>query len=284
MRHWKAALLITTGMLILPAPASAGLMDQLGGLLGGAGDSTAGNTADSLSNSEIIAGLKDALSVSSEKVVAQLGKTNGFNDDPKIHIPLPASMERVKSALDSVGMGSMMDDLELRMNRAAEAATPKAKKLFIDAIRQMSIGDARNILDGPDDAATQYFKSKMSKPLSEEMRPIVKNALAQTGAVKAYDNVMGKYESLPFMPDVKANLTRHVLDGGLAGIFYYMAREEAAIRHDPIQRTTEILKKVFGRQGQIAGLNPGKKKVPGTFYPRSQNRVLKKKTHRVRFE
>lgn len=203
------------------------------------------NTLRSLSNSDVVAGLKDALRVGSENVVGQLSKKNGFNGDAKVHIPLPDNMKKVKSALSAVGMGSMMDDLELRLNRAAEAATPKAKRIFGNAIKSMSITDAKSILRGPDDAATQYFKKKMSKPLAKEMRPVVDHALARAGVVKAYDRVMGQYQSLPFMPNVKADLSQHVLDLALSGVFHYMADEEAAIRKNPVKRTTDILKKVF---------------------------------------
>jgi len=198
-----------------------------------------------LSNSDVVAGLKDALRVGSKHVVSQLSKKNGFNGDSKIHIPLPNSMKRVKSALSAVGMGGMMDDLELRLNRAAEVATPKAKRIFGNAIRRMTIRDAKLILGGADDAATQYFRRKMSKPLLNEMKPVVDHALAQSGAVQAYDRVMGKYQSLPFMPDVKADLSQHVLNLALSGVFYYMAEEEAAIRKNPVKRTTALLKKVF---------------------------------------
>jgi len=227
-------------------------MDQVGGLLNNAAGSakpaaTSVPSIKTLSKPDMIAGLKDALRVGSEHVVARLGKTDGFNNDPNIHIPLPDSLQTVKSTLAAVGMGGLMDELELKLNRAAEAATPKAKRIFGNAIRDMSFDDARKILSGPNDAATQYFKAKMSAPLADEMRPIVKKALNQAGAVQAYDAVIGKYTSMPFMPDVKANLTRHVLDLGLAGIFRYMAEEEAAIRQNPLKRTTSILKKVFGR-------------------------------------
>jgi len=249
--NWKA--LIIAGALLLPvSQASAGWMDQLGSVLNNASGSarpaaTGMPAIQALSNPDIIAGLKDALRLGSEHVVARLGKTDGFNRDPNIHIPLPESLQTVKSALATVGMGNLMDDLELKLNRAAEAATPKAKRIFANAIREMSFDDARKILSGPQDAATQYFKAKMSAPLADEMRPIVKTALNQAGAVQAYDAVIGQYQALPFMPDVKANLTRHVLDLGLAGIFRYMADEEAAIRQNPVRRTTSILKKVFGR-------------------------------------
>jgi len=248
--NWKP--IVIAGALLFPvSQASAGWMDQIGSMMGGAGGAKSTTAAlpfvAGLSNSDMVAGLKDALRVGSERVVGRLGKTDGFNADPKIHIPLPESLQTVKSALSAVGMGSMMDDLELRLNRAAEMATPKAKRIFGNAIRSMSFSDAKKILSGPDDAATRYFKAKMSAPLSDEMRPIVKKALSQAGAVQAYDGVMGKYQSLPFMPDVKANLTQHVVQLGLAGIFHYMAEEEAAIRKNPVKRTTSILKKVFGR-------------------------------------
>jgi hypothetical protein len=152
----------------------------------------------------------------------------------------------VQAALNKVGMSSMVDDLELRLNRAAEAATPKAKKLFGDAIQEMTMDDVKTIYQGPDDAATSYFKEKMSKPLAEEMKPIVKESLAEVGAIQSYEKMMGQYKSLPFVPDVKADLTDHVLDKGMDGIFYYMAKEEAAIRKNPVKRTTELLRKVFG--------------------------------------
>lgn len=248
--NWKPVIMV--GIFLFPASqASAGWMDQVGSMLndasGGKPAATAIPSIKSLSNSDMIAGLKDALRVGSENVVGRLGKTDGFNGDPNIHIPLPDSLKTVKSTLAAVGMGGLMDDLELKLNRAAEAATPKAKRIFANAIREMSFADARKILSGPKDAATQYFKAKMSAPLSDEMRPIVKNALNQAGAVQAYDAAIGKYASMPFMPDVKANLTQHVLNLGLAGIFRYMADEEAAIRQNPVKRTTSILKKVFGR-------------------------------------
>lgn len=236
--------LILSMAVLLPANARADWLSDLGAALGNMTGSQNGSSA--LTDTDISAGLKDALRVSSEQVVKQLAKVDGFNADPKIHIPLPQNLKRAESILNGIGMGYLMDDLELRLNRAAEAATPKAKRLFGDAIRQMTFADVQRIYKGPDDAATQYFKGKMSAPLAEEMRPIIEEALAQVGAIQAYDRAMARYRSLPFVPDVKGDLTAHVIDGGLSGIFYYMAVEEAAIRKDPVKRTTEILRKVFG--------------------------------------
>ena len=214
-------------------------------LLGTVG-STPADSASDLTSSEIASGLKDALRVGTETVVNQLGQLDGFNADPAIHIPLPDSLNQVKSALSTIGMSSMMDDLELKLNRAAEEATPPAKKLFWDAISAMTLDDVQGIYNGPDDSATRYFQGKMSDPLAAEMQPIVEDALNQVGAIQSYDTVMGQYASLPFVPDVKADLNKYVVDKGMEGIFHYVAREEAAIRNDPLKRTTDILQKVFG--------------------------------------
>ncbi len=199
-----------------------------------------------ISVEEIGAGLKDALRVSSENVVKQLGRVDGFNKDSAIHIPLPKQLDTVKSVLAKVGMSSLLEDLELKLNRAAEVATPKAKKLFGEAITGMSFDDVKKIYDGPEDAATQYFRSKMSSSLSAEMQPVVKDSLAEVGVAKAYDNVMKQYRSIPFVPEVKADLADYVLEKGVDGIFHYMAIEEAAIRRNPAKRTTDLLKLVFG--------------------------------------
>ena len=199
-----------------------------------------------LSLSDIAQGLRDALKVGSERVVGQVGAQDGFNADPEIHIPLPENMQRVQRALSRVGLSSMVDDLELKLNRAAEAAAPRAKQLFWDALAEMTLDDVQAIYKGPKDAATQYFRQTMSDPLRETMRPVVDDTLEQVGAVKAYDTTMARYKDIPFVPDVKADLSDHVLERALDGLFLYLAREEAAIRDQPVKRTTDILKKVFG--------------------------------------
>jgi hypothetical protein len=200
----------------------------------------------SLSVDNIAAGLKEALRVGSETVVAQLGKPDGFNADPTIHIPLPKSLKTIKDTLGKIGMSSMLDDLEVRLNRAAEVATPKAKELFLNSINEMTLDDAMGIYKGPDDAATKYFQKKMSEPLAKNMRPIVEDSLSQVGAIQSYDTIIGKYRSLPFVPDVQADLTNYVIDKGMSGIFHYLAIEEAAIRKNPVKQTTDLLKRVFG--------------------------------------
>ena len=231
-------------LLCLQSAAAADWLEQGKSLLRGL---TGNSAVQELAESEIEAGLREALRVGTRRVVDQVGAVDGFNNDPAIHIPLPGELDKVRSALNAVGMGAMLDDLELRLNRAAETAAPRARKLFVAAIAGMTLDDVRNIHDGPDDAATRYFQGKMSAPLADEMRPVIDQSLADVGAVKAYDDMMGRYQALPFVPDVKAELTDHVVDGGIEGIFHYLAVEEAKIRTDPAARTTELLKKVFSR-------------------------------------
>ena len=209
-------------------------------------DSGKSKKTETLSVDEIGAALKEALRVGTRTVTDQLGRLDGFNGDPAVHIPLPENLQTVKSVLDRVGMSQLVDDLEIKLNRAAEEATPPAKRLFLQAIDDMTVDDVKGIYNGPEDAATRYFQKKMTPALAIEMRPVVDESLSTVGAIQAYDTLMGQYRSIPFVPDVKADLTEYVLEKGMDGIFYYLAKEEAAIRQNPAKRTTELLKQVFG--------------------------------------
>ena len=204
------------------------------------------HSSSSPSKSEIAAALKQALQIGAENTVSRLGRINGFYKDKQVHIPLPSKLQKIKNILDRIGMGGQLNKLELQMNRAAELATPKAKRLFLKAIREMTIKDVYKIYKGPDDAATQYFKEKMGKELKEEMRPIVEKSLRKVKAVQTYNSIIQKYNSLPFGKHVNLNLTDYVLNKAEDGIFYYIAQEEKAIRKNPAKRVTDLLKKVFG--------------------------------------
>lgn len=228
-----------------PRPAGAGWLEKGSSLLKGMSQGAA--ESDALSRKEVGAGLKEALRVGTQRVVEQLGVTGGFNLDPRIHIPLPDTLSTVQSVLKKAGLSGMLDDLEHKLNRAAELAVPKAKTLFGEAIAAMTFQDVMDIYNGPDDAATRYFQEKMTPGLVTEMRPIVDSTLEESGAVQAYDQVMGKYNAFPFVPDVSADLTGYTVEKGLDGLFYYVAEEEAAIRNDPLARSTDLLKRVFGR-------------------------------------
>lgn len=232
-----------------PVAAEESLWQKGSELLGAFSRNSASSTAASSVGAEDVgSAFKEALQFGTDSVVAQLGQNGGFSNDPAIHIPLPGELDKVKKVLATVGMSGQMDELEAKLNEAAEAATPKARALFTQAIQAMTFADVMAIYNGPPDAATRYFQDQMTPQLMEEMRPIVESTLADVGAVQTLDSAMGQYRALPFVPDVKADLTRHVLDSGLAGIFHYLAQEEAAIRTNPAKQTTDLLRRVFGAQ------------------------------------
>ncbi len=253
MKTWMKSLLGTVLLTLVlmvagPGTMNGGWLDQGKSILGAVtGGSKTAKPVAALSNTDLAQGFQEALRIGSASVVGQLGASDGFNADPAIHIPLPDTLRRVRDLLSRVGLGASVDDLELKLNRAAEAALPKAKPLFMAAISAMTFEDVRAIYEGPKDSATRYFQEKMSPALTREMEPVIDETLAQVGAVQAYDQVMGQYRDLPFVPDVKADLTRHVTDKGLDGLFYYLAQEEEAIRTNPVKQTTALLKRVFGQ-------------------------------------
>jgi len=234
-------LLAATLIALASSDLSAGFLDKLKKQLGAEDEQE-----QTLDNDEIGSGLKEALRVGTDTVVGNLGQPGGFNLDPEIHIPLPGQLKQAKKWLGKVGMDSMLTDLETELNEAAEVATPKAKELFMQAINEMTLDDVMAIYQGPDDAATQYFRSKMSAPLALEMKPVVDRSLEDVGAVATYDSAMASYNELPFVPEVDVDLSDYVVEKGMDGIFYYLAKEEAAIRQDPVKRTTDLLKRVFG--------------------------------------
>jgi hypothetical protein len=242
----SAALGLTLALLALPAaaqfslPKSANDLSGLAGKLGGSGGSA------KVSDTDATAGLREALKVASERTIGQVGKADGYLKDPAIHIPLPGMLAKGKSLLQAVGGAGLVDDLETRMNRAAEAAAPKARDIFVKAITDMSLQDAQGILQGPQDAATQYFRRTTSQPLSTAMRPVIDNAMRDVGALQSYRAVTDKLSALPGGGVGGLDITDHVLEKALDGLFHYIAKEEAAIRTNPAARSTELLRKVFG--------------------------------------
>lgn len=244
----KPRMIITMTALLLAMSAGQTLAaekwwERAASVLSGSDESPIPGQVDS---NEIGDAFKQALRIGSEQVVNRLGGVDGFNADPAVHIPLPSNLDRVKSMLASVGMSGTFDDLELRLNRAAENATPIAKDLFLQSITDMTFEDVMDIYQGPNDSATRYFQEKMSPSLTNKMNPIVEESLAQVGAVQVLDQVLGRYQALPFAPDVDLDLTAYVVQKGMDGIFLYLAQEEAAIRENPVKQTTDLLKRVFG--------------------------------------
>jgi len=235
-------------LTFIAAPANAAsLFDTLQNkVMENLSDAETSSESSGLSQQQIINGLRETLKVASQRVVNQVGSENGYLKDPAIHIPLPDQLKTVQDLLGKVGLSSLADNVETKINRAAEQAAPKAKPIIWDAIAKMSLQDARDIYQGPSDGATQYFKRVSSNQLREMISPIAKDSLKDVGALQAYDQLMGEYQSLPFVPDVKADLVSHTTELAIQGIFHYLAQEEAAIRQNPAKRTTEILKTVFG--------------------------------------
>jgi len=214
---------------------------------GGTSSSGAGAGAG-LSQSTIASGLKQALQVAAQKVTAQLGTAGGYNNDPAIRIPLPSPVQKIEGPLKAVGASGMLDDLQNKMNGAAEQAAPKALNIFTSAASKMSITDAKSILAGPSDAATQYFKTNTSSQLTTAFTPIVKQTLSGVGAVKAFQGVQSEAAKIPMAAqEVQGfDLTNFTVGKALDGLFHYMAVQEADIRANPAARTTDLLKKVFG--------------------------------------
>jgi uncharacterized protein DUF4197 len=201
-----------------------------------------------LSTDTITAGLKEALKVSTTQAVAKTGKPDGFLGNPAIRIPLPTNLQKARTGLQLVGMGPQMDQLEVGMNRAAEQATPLAKQIFLNALMKMTITDARNILNGGDTAATQYFKSTTSEELTTAFAPIVHKAMQNVGVVRQYDQLMQNSMAGPLLQSRGVNLDQYVVGKTLDGLFYMLGQEETQIRKNPAAQTTAILRQVFGRQ------------------------------------
>jgi hypothetical protein len=200
-----------------------------------------------LSVNEIDSGLREALRIGSARVINQIGVENGYNNDNLIHIPLPRALAKANNFANKVGLGHIFNELEERLNRAAEQAAPQAKGIFFKAIEELTLSDVKQILEGPDDAATRYFEKKMTAQLIQAMHPIVDESLNQVGAVRLYNDLTLKFQAIPFAPSMDADLSLYVVDKGIDGLFFYLAEEEAAIRNNPTKRTTAILKRVFGR-------------------------------------
>lgn len=200
----------------------------------------------SLQNEDIVAGLKEALRIGAGNSVAQVGQLDGYLNNPDIRIPLPAPLAKTEKLLRFAGYGDQVDAFETSMNRAAEQAAPQAKEIFWQAISDMTLDDARQILNGGDTAATDYFAERTRPKLAELFSPVVHDSMAAVGATRNFQQLDTTLKSLPFGEALSFDLDRYVTDGALDGLFVILGEEERKIRQDPAARTTELLKKVFG--------------------------------------
>ena len=199
-----------------------------------------------ISNSEATSGLKEALIVGAGKAINNLGSTDGFFGNPLVKIPLPDGMQKAEKAMRMFGMGKQADDLVLKMNRAAELAVPEAKTLLVNAVKKMSVKDAKDILTGGEDAATQYFKTATSGPMAEKFLPIVKKATENVQLAQQYNKYAEMGSKYGLVKKEQANVEQYVTQKTLDGVYLMMAEEEKGIRRDPMGQASSILKKVFG--------------------------------------
>ena len=199
-----------------------------------------------ITSREAASGLKAALERGATAAVARLGRTDGFFANPQVKIPLPESMQRAEKVMRRMGMGRSADELILALNRAAEAAVPHAKELFIDSVRRMSVQDAKAILQGGETAGTAYFRRTTEGELRKRFLPIVKQSTAKVGLAQQYNEYAEKGAAFGLVKKEDANLDNYVTQKALDGLFLMVGEEEKRIRKDPVRAGTDIAKKVFG--------------------------------------
>ncbi len=216
-------------------------------LPGGGGQSTGQPAGTGLDESTIVSGLKDALSIGTKNAVALVSKPNGYFGNEAIKILLPDKIEKAAELLGKLGYQKQVDEFILSMNHAAEKAAPKAASYFGDAIKGMSIEDARKILSGGNTAATDFFKSKTSTKLYDEFKPSVSESMNQVGVTQKYNAMMDKVPAVPFAKPESFDLNHYVTTKALDGLFHMVGQEEQKIRTNPVAQTTDLLKKVFGK-------------------------------------
>jgi hypothetical protein len=199
-----------------------------------------------ITSREATSGLKAALEKGSQAAVATLGRTDGFFGNPQVKIPLPESAQRAEKLMRRFGMGKQADEVILAMNRAAEAAVPEARRLFVDALRKMTVQDAKGILQGGETAGTAYFRRSTEAPLRARFLPIVKKATANVDLAQRYNEYAEKGVAFGLVKKEDANLDAYVTQKALDGLFFMVAEEEKRIRKDPLGEGTSIIRKVFG--------------------------------------
>jgi hypothetical protein len=199
-----------------------------------------------LTQSDASGGLKDALTQGAKVAVQQLGKPGGFSNNPDVRIELPGNLGKAAKTMKMMGMGAQVDQLEASMNKAAEAAVPQAQALLVDSVKKMTVQDAKSILSGPQDSATQYLNKTSREQIRAKFLPIVKQATDQVGLAKQYNSFAGQAASFGVIDAKSANIENYVTEQALDGLFAMIAEQEASIRENPAGAATSLAKKVFG--------------------------------------
>jgi hypothetical protein len=200
-----------------------------------------------LDEATVASGLKEALRIGTGRAVDQVGAPGSYLDSPALRIPLPTQVQDVAGTLRQLGLGAKVDELDVAMNRAAEQAAGEAVDVFAAAISRMTIQDAWSILRGSDTAATDYFRRQTSGELTSRYRPIIEGKLRTVGGYQQYEELVSRLQSLPLVNPPDLDLVGYVTDQALGGLFSVLAKEEQRIREDPLARTTDLLRRVFGR-------------------------------------
>ena len=250
-QHWIGmcgGLAMLAGIGAAAADWSDMLKDAVKGLQNG--DRGEATSVEALSPLEMNAGLKEALALGVERAVNALGRSGGYLEDPSVRIPLPGVLAKTEPALRMMGQGAAVDEFITTANRAAERAVPQAAGIVGDAVRAMTIADAKAILTGPDNAATEYFRAKTSAHLTAAILPIVRQATDAAGVTRAYKNLVGKAGAGAGLMGKSLDVDSYVTDQTLEGLFLKVAEEEKRIRSDPVARSSTLLKKVFGAVAQ----------------------------------
>ncbi|MEN6472909.1 MAG: DUF4197 domain-containing protein [Syntrophaceae bacterium] len=239
----RIALVVLGLMMLAPGYAAAGFLDEIFKVLQAPGVSS------SQDEGTVVSGLKEALSMGTAVAVKAVAKENGYYGNDAIQIPLPENIQLFATVLKKAGLGSEVDAFMLSMNRAAEKAAPKAKDIFVGAIKAMTIQDAGQILEGGDTAATEYFKAKTSAQLAQAFKPEIAASMNSVGVTQHYKTLTNQYFALaPFANRESLDLDQYVTGKALEGLFFMVGQEEKKIRQDPAARTTALLKQVFGNR------------------------------------
>ena len=226
-------------VFVMTIPASAQIDQIFKGL--GVGQQSG------LSDVKIGSGLKEALKIGAENTVNLTGRADGYFLNQAIKILMPEKLRTLEKGLRAVGYGSQVDEFILSMNRAAEQAAPFAKQIFWDTIGEMTFEDARKILSGNQTAATDYFKTKTTDKLTAAFRPVVEKSMNEVGVTRQYKELVGRYQTIPFVKSETFDIDSYVVSKALDGLFHVLSEEERKIRTNPAARTTDLLKEVFGK-------------------------------------
>jgi len=233
-------LVLIISVALVASPASAQVDQFLKGL--GIGQQSG------LSDGTVSAGLREALQVATEKSVNLTGRPDGYFSNAAIKILMPEKLQTVEKGLRMVGYGPQVDEFVLSMNRAAEQAAPAAKQIFIDAITGVTFDDAKKILSGGNTSATEFFKAKTTEKLTAAFRPVVDRTMSQVGVTRQYQELMGRFDAIPFARAQTFDIDGYVVNKALDGLFHVVGEQETLIRTNPAARTTALLQEVFTRK------------------------------------